>query len=107
MLVLDDSGTVSLAQSGLEFPLLHATVESQTLPSGLNCTQLLASTSAFTRQAVQQQLSPARVYFGVVMYWFLEGRPTPRMDLDRNGRPCETLTAPAVVTDQWNGGWVE
>lgn len=39
--------------------------------------------------------------------WFLEGRPTPRMDVDRNGRPRETLISPTIVADLWDGGWVQ
>lgn len=107
VLVLDDGGSVSVAESGLAFPLLFPTRPmgvGEEIPSGSNCTDLLAAGSVFSREA--ENLPPVKRYFAVVLYWFLEGRPSPLMDIDENGVPCETLFSADVVDAVWSGGWL-
>ncbi len=41
-------------------------------------------------------------YQWALAYWFLEGTPD-RMDIDRNGIPCELLFDPEVVVKVWIG----
>jgi hypothetical protein len=106
VLVLDDQGTVSIAEGGLRFPLLHPNVIGMDFPSGLNCSQLLAPGSVFDEQATREGLTPTQRYFGTVTYWFLQDRPTPLMDIDQNGIPCQTLVSAAVVEQVWSGGWI-
>ena len=109
VLVLDNNSTVAVAESGLTHPLLFPTLPfaagyEEEVSSGLNCTELLAAGSVFSRQT--QDLTPAQTYFGVVLYWFLEGRPSPLMDIDQNGVPCETLFSPEIVDSVWTEGWL-
>jgi hypothetical protein len=106
VLVLDDQGTVSIAEGGLRFPLLHPNVIGMDVPSGLNCSQLLAPGSVFDEQATQSGLTPTQRYFATVTYWFLQDRPTPLMDIEQNGIPCETLVPASVVEQLWSGGWI-
>ncbi|MDH4363014.1 MAG: hypothetical protein OEY70_02855 [Acidimicrobiia bacterium] len=105
-LVLDGgAGTVAWAQAGIENPSLNADAFlSGSLPRGLNCTQLVADPT-FAAD-ISRRLTPNLVCFAVVLYWFLEDRPTPRMDVDSNGIPCETLFPDDVVNVVWNGGYV-
>ena len=58
----------------------------RTLPSGLTCGEL----------AVRGYPYPA-----AVTYWQIEGQPA-RMDVDNNGRPCETVYPPAAVAAFWH-----
>lgn len=106
VLVLDDQATVSIAEGGLRFPLLHPNVIGMDIPSGLNCSQLLAPGSVFDEQSAQSGLTPTQQYFATVTYWFLQDRPTPLMDIDQNGIPCQTLVPAAVVEQVWSGGWI-
>ncbi|MDQ6696173.1 MAG: hypothetical protein M3Z46_01780 [Actinomycetota bacterium] len=40
-------------------------------------------------------------YAAAVLYWQSQGQP-PRMDVDGNGRPCETVYPPAAVRAYWH-----
>jgi hypothetical protein len=108
VLVLDDAGTFTAAQSGIAHPLLSPGLMDtlpRPIPPGLNCTDLLAPDSAFTEAAREDRLTPAQTYFGVVLYYFRQDR-SPLMDIDDNGIPCETLIDPSVVNTVWGGGWI-
>lgn len=76
------------------------------VPSGLNCSQLLAPGSVLDEQATQSGLTLTQRCFATVTYWFLQDRPTPMMDIDQNGIPCETLVPAGVVEQVWSGGWI-
>ncbi len=108
-LVLDERGTVAMAESGVRFPLLYpsdpmaANLVPGPVPAGLDCTELLAPTSPFTTLAAS--LTPAQTYVGVTLYWFLEGRPAARLDAS-TGRPCPSEFPPAVVDQVWAGGLI-
>jgi hypothetical protein len=102
VLVLDDAGTVGLAEGGNNYPLLHPYAPD--LPAGLSCSRLLEPGSEF--DSWDHGLTPSQRYFATVVYWFLHGRPAPLMDIDNNGVPCETLFPPEVVRQIWSGGWV-
>jgi len=99
-LVLDDTGLISFAESGVQFIILNPAVMKADLDSGQFCRDILASTE-FERELSDQQFA----YFGALLYWFLEGRPD-RMDTDGNGVPCETLFPAWVVDLVWEGGLV-
>lgn len=107
-LVLDGgAGTIAWARAGVENPTLNAdglVSGSGALPRGLNCTDLVAH-PAFVAD-IANRLDPTLTYFAVVLYWFLEDRPTPRMDIDSNGIPCETLFPADVVQRVWGGGYL-
>jgi len=106
VLVLDaGAGTIAWAQAGVENPSLNADgFFSRSLPRGLNCTDLVADPVFVADMA--ERLDPDLVYFAVVLYWFLEDRPTPRMDVDSDGIPCETRFPADVVNRVWKGGFV-
>lgn len=108
VLVLDGgAGTIAWAQAGVENPTLNAdglVSGSGALPRGLNCTDLVAH-PAFVAD-IAGRLDPTLTYFAAVLYWFLEDRPTPRMDIDSNGIPCETLFPADVVQRVWGGGYL-
>ena len=111
VVVLDDAGAYAAARSGLAHLLLNPGQRDRPLPfdppvpPGLNCTNLLASDSAFTQEAQREQLTPEQTYFGVVLYYFTHGR-SPLMDIDNNGVPCETVIERSVVDTVWGGGWI-
>ena len=58
----------------------------RTLPPGLTCAELAGRSYSY----------PA-----AVTYWQMEGQPA-RMDVDNNGRPCETVYPPAAVAGFWH-----
>jgi hypothetical protein len=99
VLVLDGAGQVAVAEAGVQNPELSADSIYLDVESGLNCTQFTK-----TDPGPASIDDPLR-YFATVLYWFLEGRPAPLMDIDENGIPCETKFTPEVVADLWNGGW--
>ncbi len=107
VLVLDGSGTGTFAvmESGVVNPILLAGAIVSELGSGLNCTRLTDPSSQLM-SGIGSGLTVEERYGGVVLYWFLEGRPSPRMDIDENGIPCETKFDGAVVTTVWSGGWL-
>jgi hypothetical protein len=100
-LVLDDAGTVAVTEAGLRYLELNPGMIVDEYASGLFCRDLLDATTGLPRWIDD----PDRQYFGALLYWHMEDRPD-RMDADRNGIPCETLVAPAVVDRVWGGGWV-
>ena len=100
-LVLDDAGTVAVAQSGTWYPDLLPGTVSDRLGAGKFCRDVLNPEIGLSDWVAD----PGRRYFGAVLYWFEEGRPN-RMDADINGIPCETLVDAGVVTDFWEGGLV-
>jgi len=102
-LVMDGSGTIAVAIGGLFHMALNPSIVAKEVPAGLNCTNLLAPDSEFSSMA--DYLDGASRYFGTVLYWFLEGRPSPLMDIDENGIPCETLYESDTVIDVWDGGF--
>ncbi len=108
LLMISDT-TWAAAESGLAFPLLHPTgrdvMITGPMPRGVNCTDLLAEGSSFSQ--LTEGLTPAQTYFAVVLHYFLDGQPTPLMDIDSNGIPCETLFAPEVVAQVWDGGYLQ
>lgn len=108
VLVLDGgTSTIAWAQAGVENPTLNAdglVSGSGALPRGLNCTDLVAHPSFVAD--IAGRLDPTLTYFAAVLYWFLEDRPTPRMDIDSNGIPCETLFPADVVQRVWGGGYL-
>jgi len=95
-----DADTYTLAVAGLENLLLNASVMRVEVEPGLYCRDLLAG----DRPLLTGLRTPGQQYFASVLYWFLEGRPA-RLDADDNGIPCETLFAPAVVDQLWQGAW--
>lgn len=108
VLVLDGgAGTIAWAQAGVENPTLNAdglVSGSGSLPRGLNCTNLVAHPTYVAD--IAGRLDPTLAYFATVLYWFLEDRPTPLMDIDSNGIPCETLFPADVVQTVWGGGYL-
>ena len=104
VLVLDGHGTVLVLEAGLEFPILGADTIVGEVGTGLDCTRLVADDSAL--DTVRDGLTPEQTYGAVVLYWFVEGRPSPLMDVDENGIPCETDFADEIVAAVWAGGWL-
>lgn len=108
VLILDGgAGTIAWARAGVENPTLNAdglVSGSGALPRGLNCTNLVAHPSFVAD--IAGRLDPTLTYFATVLYWFLEDRPTPLMDIDSNGIPCETLFPADVVQTVWAGGYL-
>lgn len=108
VLVLDgEAGTIAWAQAGVENPTLNAdgfVSASGLLPNGLTCTNLVAQPTFV--EDIAGRLTPTLTYFATVLYWFLDDRPTPRMDIDSNGIPCETLFPADVVQTVWAGGYL-
>lgn len=112
VLVLDDVRTLAVARADVYQPGPHVEdLEARTGP-GLSCADLLAEASPLNADIGD----PVERYFGVVLYWFLEGRPT-RLDADGNGRPCEAEFVASVdaggaaavatlIEDVWAGGWI-
>ena len=105
VLVLDTGGTLAVMESGVVNPVLLADVIVGEVGSGLNCSRLLDSGSALM-SGIGSGLTDEDRYGAVILYWFLEGRPSPLMDLDENGIPCETKFGEAIVTKAWSGGWL-
>lgn len=101
VLVLNSSGTMAVGQDGVVYDVLSAEAIVPLLgPDGF-CRDILAEGSYLT-----QLPEPEMVYFGAILYWFMEGMPG-KMDADRNHIPCETLVPADVVKAVWDGGWVE
>jgi len=111
VLVLDDTGTIAVVPAGVWRPLNVGDME-QSIGPGLSCAALLAEDSFLPRYIGH----PRDRYFGVVLYWFVEGRPD-RLDADGNGQPCEAeflasfdTSEPnlieAIIEDVWSGGWI-
>ena len=100
-LILNNRGTVAVAQSGTWNPDLLPGIVSGYMGSGKFCRDVLNPDIGLS----QWLTDPALRHFGAVLYWFEEGRPD-RMDADRNGIPCETLVDAGIVADFWNGGFV-
>ena len=101
VLILDDTGVFAVAEGGVMNPLLNEDSTVEQLGTGHNCTELVAPDSLLATQLPD----PLLQYFGVVLYWFLEGQPAPLMDIDLNGIPCETKYPREVVESVWAGGW--
>ena len=99
VLVLDGAGTVAVAESGIQNPRLDPGWMSSNVKSGLNCTQFTETDPG------PASIADPLTYFATVLYWFEEGQPSPLMDIDENGIPCETKFTADVVTDLWSGGW--
>lgn len=101
VLVLDPSGTISVSQAGVVYPVLNADAVVDMLGSGMFCRDILGD-SRLTQDLSETDMQ----FFGAVLYWSMEGMP-PRMDADENGIPCETLVPADVVRTVWDGAWVE
>jgi hypothetical protein len=100
VLVLDGAGRVAVAEAGVQNPDLAADAMAANVESGLNCTKFTKTDPG--PASIDDQLG----YFAAVLYWFLEGRPSPLMDIDENGIPCETKYTSNVVDALWRGGWL-
>lgn len=100
VLVLDDAGTLAVAQAGVYRPLNVWDME-QSVGPGRSCGELAAEDSFLVRFIDEPDLR----YFGTVLYWFVEGKPD-RLDPRGNGRPCEDGYVPAVIDAVWSGGWI-
>jgi hypothetical protein len=100
VLTLSDA-TLAVAQTDISTPALNAAPRAIHLSvgPGRNCQE--AIDEAFGLEPLDDEI----VYYGLVGYWFLEGRPA-RMDADGNGVPCETLFAADVVDTIWRGGLI-
>lgn len=105
VLVLDSSGKLAVIEAGVINPILLADVIVGAVGSGLNCTRLTDPGSELI-SGIGSGLTPQETYGAVTLYWFLEGRPSPLMDIDENGIPCETKFPAAVVAEVWSGGWI-
>ncbi|MDH3294710.1 MAG: SH3 domain-containing protein [Acidimicrobiia bacterium] len=100
VLVLDGAGRVAVAEAGVQNPDLSPESMHLNVESGLNCTRFTN-----TDPGPANIDDPLR-YFAAVLYWFLEGRPSPLMDIDENDIPCETKFTADVVAGLWSGGWL-
>jgi hypothetical protein len=98
VLVLDDHGTTTrweIGTGGADLPYAE---------HGLLCREYMA-TEDFER-AIEHMGGSAPwnddtlAYKWALAYWFLEGSPD-RMDVDRNGLPCELLFDADVVAEVW------
>ena len=99
-LVLDSSGTVSVAQSGVYYTELMPDYLMDIMGPGKFCRDVLD-----LETGLPEWMGPEVRHFGAVLYWFMEGRPD-RMDADVNGIPCETLVDAGVIAAFWDGGLV-
>ena len=102
VLILDEVGTFAVSQSGIVYPMLDPETVVSTLGPGRLCREIADEGSELSVQLPE----PGVKYFGTLLYWFMEGRPT-RMDADGNGVPCDTLFPEAVVDAVRTGGWIE
>ncbi len=100
-LILDDAGSVAVAEAGLRYSELNADFIVEAMGPGKFCRDVLDLEVGLPFWIEDPELR----YFGAVLYWFMEGRPD-RMDADTNGIPCETLVPSNVVTEVWNSGYV-
>jgi len=100
VLVLDGAATLAVTRAGLEAMRFMAEHVLDELGPGRGCADLTADAYRFSESSDD----PLLQYFGVVLYWFVEGRPG-RMDADGNGRPCEELFPSGTVGEFWSGGW--
>jgi hypothetical protein len=101
VLVLDEMGEVSIAESGNRFPALNPYVPD--LPAGLTCRQLLDPDGEFGRG--DNGLNEAQRYFAIVVYWLEQGRPTALTD-QHPDRPCQSQFPRQAVEQVWSGGWI-
>jgi len=99
VLVLNDGGTFAVAEAGVYRPTLDPGYMRMDVGPGKSCADLVGDGSGLI-QYDDAQLE----YFGVVLYWFMQGRPGD-LDPAGSGRPCECSVLPGVVDDVWSGGW--
>ncbi|MCU0301272.1 MAG: hypothetical protein MUF35_06660 [Candidatus Nanopelagicales bacterium] len=102
VLVLDDLGTVSIAESGNRFPVLHP--YGAGLPAGLTCAELLEPGGTFDRW--EAGLTPAQRCFATVAYWYVHGQTSSLIDDNEQDIPCQTHFPSTVVDQIRSGGWV-
>ena len=100
-LILNDTGKVAVAQSGLPRLELAPEIIIDTFGTGKLCRDVLDPDNGLPAFIPDSDLH----YFGAVLYWFMEDRPD-RMDADTNGIPCETLVDSDTVARFWRGGWL-
>jgi hypothetical protein len=101
VLVLDDGGTVSIAESGNRFPALNPYAAD--LPPGLTCSQLLEPGGEEERWDVG--LTPAQRFFATVAYWFFNGRMSALLEGDQD-LPCQTRFPREAGEQIRSGGWI-